>query len=67
MAKFHHMTPEQRQQFIEHMVDSLAGRLEQNGKDLEGWMQLVRAYVVLGRSAGCDRGAGEGTQQLRRR
>jgi cytochrome c-type biogenesis protein CcmH len=50
MARFHSMTPEQRQAFIEKMVDSLATRLKANGKDLEGWMQLVRAYVVLGRS-----------------
>jgi cytochrome c-type biogenesis protein CcmH len=32
------------------MVDGLAARLKQDGKDLGGWMQLVRAYVVLGRS-----------------
>ena len=47
---FHTMTPEQRQAFIEQMVDGLANRLKENGKDLDGWMQLVRAYVVLGRS-----------------
>ena len=46
----HTMTPEQRQAFIEQMVDGLATRLKENGKDLDGWMQLVRAYVVLGRS-----------------
>ena len=50
MARVHSMTPEQRQAFIEKMVDGLATRLKANGKDLEGWMQLVRAYVVLGRS-----------------
>jgi cytochrome c-type biogenesis protein CcmH len=50
MARFHAMTPEQRQAFIEKMVDGLAARLKTNGKDLEGWMQLVRSYVVLGRS-----------------
>jgi cytochrome c-type biogenesis protein CcmH len=48
--EFHAMTPEQRQAFIEKMVDGLAARLKQDGKDLGGWMQLVRAYVVLGRS-----------------
>ena len=31
------------------MVDGLAARLKQNGNDLEGWMRLVRAYMVLGR------------------
>lgn len=49
MARFHAMTPEQRQHFIEQMVADLAARLKTNGKDLEGWMQLVRSYVVLGR------------------
>lgn len=48
-ADFHTMTPEQRQAFIERMVNDLAGRLKQDGKNLDGWMQLVRAYVVLGR------------------
>jgi cytochrome c-type biogenesis protein CcmH len=46
---FHTMTPEQRQAFIEQMVDGLASRLKTDGKDLAGWMQLVRSYVVLGR------------------
>lgn len=49
-AKFHAMTPEQRQAFIESMVAGLAERLKSNGKDLDGWMQLMRAYVVLGRA-----------------
>jgi cytochrome c-type biogenesis protein CcmH len=47
---FHTMTPEQRQAFIEKMVEGLATRLKADGKDLAGWMQLVRSYVVMGRS-----------------
>jgi cytochrome c-type biogenesis protein CcmH len=47
---FHNMTPEQRQAFVEKMVDGLATRLKTDGKDLAGWMQLVRSYVVLGRT-----------------
>jgi cytochrome c-type biogenesis protein CcmH len=47
---FHTMTPEQRQAYIEQMVSGLASRLKDDGDDLAGWMQLVRAYVVLGRS-----------------
>ena len=31
------------------MVEGLAARLKTNGKDLEGWMRLVRSYMVLGR------------------
>jgi cytochrome c-type biogenesis protein CcmH len=30
------------------MVAGLADRLRQDGSDVEGWLRLVRAYVVLG-------------------
>ena len=42
------MTPEQRQQMIHTMVDGLAERLAANGKDIEGWLRLARARVMLG-------------------
>jgi cytochrome c-type biogenesis protein CcmH len=45
------MTPEARQQFVEQMVTGLAERLKKDGKDLEGWMRLVRAYSVLGKKS----------------
>ena len=35
---------------IEGMVASLATRLETNSSDAQGWAQLVRSYVVLGRA-----------------
>jgi cytochrome c-type biogenesis protein CcmH len=47
---FHNMSSEQREAFIEKMVGGLASRLKSDGKDLAGWMQLVRSYVVLGRT-----------------
>lgn len=43
------MTPEQRAAMIEKMVDGLAARLKTNGKDVAGWINLVRAYTVMGR------------------
>lgn len=43
------MTPGNQEAFINQMVDGLAARLKENGKDLDGWMRLVRSYVVLGR------------------
>jgi cytochrome c-type biogenesis protein CcmH len=43
------MNPTDRDKMINQMVDGLAARLKDNGKDLEGWMRLVRSYVVLGR------------------
>jgi cytochrome c-type biogenesis protein CcmH len=33
---------------ISGMVDRLASRLKQNGGDVEGWLRLVRAYMVMG-------------------
>jgi cytochrome c-type biogenesis protein CcmH len=33
---------------IRGMVDRLASRLKQNGDDVEGWLRLVRAYMVMG-------------------
>ena len=42
------MNDEQRATFIRGMVDRLAARLKQNGDDFDGWLRLIRAYVVLG-------------------
>ena len=42
-------SPADRDKMINQMVDGLAARLKDNGKDLDGWMRLVRSYVVLGR------------------
>ena len=30
------------------MVERLAARLKEDGSNLEGWLRLVRAYMVLG-------------------
>ena len=42
-------SPAERDKFINQMVEGLAARLKENGKDLEGWMRLLRSYMVLGR------------------
>jgi cytochrome c-type biogenesis protein CcmH len=42
------MTPEQRLAMVRGMVDRLAARLHQDGSDVDGWLRLVRAYMVLG-------------------
>jgi cytochrome c-type biogenesis protein CcmH len=44
------MTPEARQQMINGMVAGLAARLEKDPDDLGGWLRLIRAYGVLGRT-----------------
>lgn len=37
-----------RNAMIRGMVERLATRLKQNGDDVEGWLRLVRAYLVMG-------------------
>jgi cytochrome c-type biogenesis protein CcmH len=37
-----------RAAMIRGMVDRLATRLKQNGDDVDGWLRLVRAYLVMG-------------------
>jgi len=38
----------ERAEMIRGMVQRLADRLHADGKDADGWMRLVRAYVILG-------------------
>jgi cytochrome c-type biogenesis protein CcmH len=42
------MNEADRGAMIRGMVDRLASRLRQNGDDVEGWLKLVRAYMVMG-------------------
>jgi cytochrome c-type biogenesis protein CcmH len=42
------MSEADRGAMIRSMVDRLATRLKQNGDDVEGWLRLVRAYMVMG-------------------
>ncbi|MES0403029.1 MAG: c-type cytochrome biogenesis protein CcmI [Hyphomicrobium sp.] len=51
MAKYRAMSPQERQEVINQMVDGLSARLKKDGKDLKGWMRLVRAYSVQGRTS----------------
>jgi cytochrome c-type biogenesis protein CcmH len=59
MAAAAELTPEQRQAMVRGMVDGLAARLKHDGSDLDSWLRLIRAYMVLGerdkaRSAAAD-------------
>jgi cytochrome c-type biogenesis protein CcmH len=42
------MSEADRGAMISSMVERLAARLKQNGDDVEGWLRLVRAYMVMG-------------------
>jgi cytochrome c-type biogenesis protein CcmH len=48
MAAAKDMNEADRGTMIRGMVDRLASRLKQNGDDVEGWLRLVRAYMVMG-------------------
>ena len=42
------MSETDRGAMVRGMVERLATRLKQNGDDVEGWLRLVRAYMVMG-------------------
>jgi cytochrome c-type biogenesis protein CcmH len=48
MAAAKDMKETDRGAMIRGMVDRLATRLKQNGDDVEGWLRLMRAYMVMG-------------------
>lgn len=48
MAAAKGMDETDRDAMIRGMVERLATRLKQNGDDVEGWLRLVRAYMVMG-------------------
>ncbi|WP_377295680.1 c-type cytochrome biogenesis protein CcmI [Rhizobium sp. SGZ-381] len=45
------LSPQERQQMIAGMVDTLAARLRDDPDNIEGWLRLVRSYMVLGDKA----------------
>jgi cytochrome c-type biogenesis protein CcmH len=48
MAAAKDMNEADRGEMIRGMVERLASRLKENGDDVEGWLRLVRAYMVMG-------------------
>ena len=57
------LSEEERMAFIRSMVSGLAERLEDEPGNLQGWLQLARAYMVLGQR-GDARGALESAKLL---
>ncbi|MBU1212947.1 MAG: c-type cytochrome biogenesis protein CcmI [Alphaproteobacteria bacterium] len=49
IAAARELSKDDQQAFINAMVERLAGKLDKNPDDFEGWLRLVRAYSVLGR------------------
>lgn len=52
VAAAQEMSTEDRAAFIQSMVQGLADRLKDDPDDLDGWLQLGRAYSVLGNEEG---------------
>jgi cytochrome c-type biogenesis protein CcmH len=48
IAAAENMPEAERTAMIRGMVQRLANRLHADGKDVDGWMRLVRAYAILG-------------------
>jgi cytochrome c-type biogenesis protein CcmH len=48
VAAASNMSPDQQMAMIRGMVAGLAERLGRDGSDVEGWLRLVRSYMVLG-------------------
>jgi cytochrome c-type biogenesis protein CcmH len=49
---------------IETMVAGLADKLKAAPDDADGWMRLIRSYVVLGRTADATNALGEARTAL---
>jgi cytochrome c-type biogenesis protein CcmH len=58
------MSPEQRTAMVQGMVSRLAERLRQDGTDVEGWLRLLRAYMVLGDKEQARAAAGDARRAL---
>jgi cytochrome c-type biogenesis protein CcmH len=58
------LSSEQRTAMIRGMVERLAERLHHEGADLEGWLRLVRSYMVLGEREKAQAAAGEARRAL---
>ncbi len=58
------MTPQAREQFIRSMVERLAGRLHADPTDVDGWLRLLRAYMVMGERDKARMAANEARQAL---
>ena len=54
-----------RKAMIESMVDGLAKRLKDNGRDLAGWERLIRAYVIMGRKSDAAAALGDARRNFK--
>jgi cytochrome c-type biogenesis protein CcmH len=64
VAAANEMSPEQRETMVRGMVARLSERLKQDGSDVDGWLRLVRAYMVLGDKDQARTSAGDARRAL---
>lgn len=64
MAAASQMNEADRGEMVRGMVTRLAERLKQDGSDVEGWLRLLRAYVVLGERDKANEAAGDARRAL---
>ena len=57
------LPPDERERMINAMVQKLADRLKTDGNDLAGWLKLIRAYKVMGRSDDASRALADAKKQ----
>lgn len=64
VAAAKNLPPEQQVAMIKGMVERLAEQLGKDGSDIEGWLRLVRSYMVLGERERALAAAGEARRAL---
>ncbi len=57
------LAPEQND-MVRGMIDRLATRLKENGSDVDGWLRLLRSYMVLGDRDKAKAAAGDARRAL---
>jgi len=58
------MNEAQRNEMVRGMVEGLAAKLAQDGSDVDGWLRLLRAYMVLGERDKAQTAASEARRAL---
>ena len=58
------LSADQRNTMVRGMVERLAERLQHDGSDPDGWLRLVRSYMVLGEAEKARAAAAEARRAL---
>jgi cytochrome c-type biogenesis protein CcmH len=64
MRNAQELSPEARDDMVAQMVTRLAARLEAEPNDIDGWLMLMRSYMVLGQRDDAKRAAETARRQF---